>query len=214
MAAKQAGVKGTKESGHLDTEVYLRRGTLDLARPLVESVVAEWKTCDHLFLALEKCGASAWWFLGSIQEHEELFHIYDEARVAVQVSKLVPPDHASDMEVALLFYFWPSKVPTIALGIAEVAKTWKTTREMTLTSWLRRCKADGIDGPIETAVNELRLGRKAVIADTIESLWLVDPALAARVEFARQGPHRPAIDVTPNGIPPGISDGSLMRGIQ
>lgn len=178
-------------------------------------MAAEWKLCGHLFLALEKCGASAWWFLGAIQEHSELFHIYDEARIAVQTKKSVPPDQASDMEVALLFYFWPSKCPTIALGIAEVAKTWQTTREMTLTSWLRRCKADGPSGPIETAVDELRAGRKAVIADTIESLWLLDASLAARLEYAgSRGPGRHILDVTPTGVPPGISDGSLMRGIQ
>jgi hypothetical protein len=181
-------------------------------------VAAEWKLCGHLFLALENCGVSAMWWLRKMRDEDEdenIFEIYEEARQAVNISHPVPLACAQDIEVALLFYFWPSKVPTLAGGIAAVGQVWNTHRELTVKSWIRRTKLPSSE-PINEAVEELREGRRVVIADTKESLWLVDSQLAARLYIAGMtAPPAPAhAKLVGSAIPTGIADGSLMKGIQ
>lgn len=188
------------------------------SKDIALEVAAEWKLCGHLFLALENCGVSAAWWLERMNDKDpesNIFEIYDEARQEVNALHPVPLNCAQDIEVALLFYFWPSKNPTLAGGIQAVGQVWKATRELTVTSWIRRTKLPS-SGPINQAVEDLRAGRKLLVEDTQESLWLVEPQLAARLKVALlNAPPIPAhAQIVGGAVPRGITDGSLLKGIQ
>ena len=175
----------------------------------MEQVAAEWISVGHLFLALERTGTSAKWLLDTIGEFPEAFEIFESARAKVQVANAIPPNCATDMEVALLFHFWP-EMP-LPQAIAAVGRFWRTTRVLTLKSFIARQKLDGENGPIAKACEDLREGRSILIADVYDSLALVDPLAAAKVTaVANRGRYREEVDVALTPVP---DLKSLMAGI-
>lgn len=142
--------------------------------------MAEWKSAGHLFLALERCGCSAFWLLAQLKA--------DSYRRTFEATYLATKSHskdsADDMEIALFFDLYPDRRPMLLEAIKTVGDLWTKTRVLTLRLLLKRQSEPGGEA-IRARLEQCKADRLVAAEDVAAGLWLTSPALAAGIA-ARQ----------------------------